>query len=125
MIFHHVGIACKDIEKELAKLKKIHLIIEQSDIVFDPLQNVHLCMITTEGSFKMELVAGETVEPFLKKGITNYHLCYETENIEEEIKRLIANGALLVSASKPAVLFDGKHVAFLYVSYGLIELVQK
>lgn len=125
MIFHHIGIACKNIPKELQRLKKIHLIIDQSEIVFDELQDVNLCMVTIEGGFKMELVSGKTVETLVEKGTTNYHLCFECENINLEIERLVTNGALLVSPTKPAILFGGKLVAFLLVSYGLIELVQK
>lgn len=125
MVFHHIGIACSDIAKEINKIKKIHKIMNISEIVYDPLQNVNLCMITIEDGFRMELVSGETVESFVKKGTTTYHLCYETDNIFTEITTLLANGAIMVSQAKPAILFDGKLVAFLFVSYGLIELVQK
>lgn len=125
MIFHHVGIACKDITLELQKLKKVHSIIEQSEIVYDELQDANLCMVTIECGFKMEFVSGKIVEIFIKKGITNYHLCYECNNINSEIEILVSNGALLVSPIKPAILFGGKLVAFLLVSYGLIELIQK
>ena len=125
MIFHHIGIACKDISKELQKLKKIHSIVDQSEIIYDELQNVNLCMITIHGGFKMELVSGKTVETLVTKGTTNYHLCFECDDINSEIERLVSNGALLVSPAKPAILFGGKLVAFLLVSYGLIELLQK
>lgn len=125
MIFHHVGIACKNISQELQKIKKIHLVIDETEIVYDKLQDANLCMITIEGGFKMEFVSGKPVYDFVKKGIRNYHLCYECEDINSEIEQLIANGAILVSTTKPAILFGGKLVAFLFVSYGLIELVQK
>jgi len=125
MVFHHIGIACKNIEKEILKLKKIHSIKFQSEIVFDELQNVHLCMLTLENDFKIELVSGVTVDPFIKKGITNYHICYETKNIDEEIEFLLSNGAILASPKKEAILFNGRQVAFLLVSYGLIEILQQ
>jgi methylmalonyl-CoA/ethylmalonyl-CoA epimerase len=125
MIFHHIGIACKEIPKELERLKKIHTVIDQSAIIYDHLQEVNLCMVTIEGGFKMELVSGKTVEALVKKGSINYHLCFECDNINSEIERLVSNGALLVSPTKPAILFGGKLVAFMLVSYGLIELVQK
>lgn len=125
MVFHHVGIACKDIPKEIQRLKKVHTITEQSAIVYDELQDVHLCMVTVEDGFKMEFVSGKTVETFIKKGITKYHLCFECDNLDKEIETLITNGAVMVSPPKPAILFGGKPVAFLLVSYGLIELLQK
>src|SRR5450631_1881809 len=97
MVFHHIGIACKDIPKELQKLKKVHSIIDQSEIVYDELQEVNLCMVTIEGGFKMELVSGKTVEKLVLKGTANYHLCFECGDINSEIERLVSNGALLVS----------------------------
>ena len=125
MVFHHVGIACRDIQKALQQLKKVHTIVDQSAIIYDELQDVSLCMVTVENGLKMEFVAGTTVEAFVKRGITKYHLCFECDNIDLEIEKLTANGAVMVSGPKPAILFGGKHVAFLLVSYGLLELLQK
>lgn len=124
MILHHIGIACKDISRELEKIKKLHTVIDFSDIVYDELQDANLCMITIDGGFKIELVSGKPVEKIIQKGTTNYHICYECNDIEIEIRDLVSKGALLVSNTKPAILFGGKLVAFLLVSYGLIELVQ-
>jgi methylmalonyl-CoA/ethylmalonyl-CoA epimerase len=123
MKLHHVGIACKDIDEELAAISKIHQVIEQSPKVFDAEQNAELVLLTLVDGTRIELVSGRQVEIFVKKNITYYHLCYEVTDIDAEIERLVGEGALLVSPPKPAVLFDGRKVAFLNVSYGLIELL--
>ena len=125
MVFHHIGIACQDINLEIEKLKKIHSISNISDIIFDEYQNVNLCMITLNSGFKIEFVSGETVKKFINNIATPYHVCYECINIDKEIKKISSNGGLLVSGPKPAKLFNNRKVAFLIVSYGLIELLEK
>jgi methylmalonyl-CoA/ethylmalonyl-CoA epimerase len=124
MKFHHVGVACHNIKEEIESISKIHEVTEISPIVYDTEQKAELCMITTLEGVLIELISGEQVANLLKKRITYYHLCFETEDIFAEITRLQDLGALLVSNPKPAILFNNKKVAFLYVSYGLIELVE-
>ncbi len=125
MVFHHIGIACHDIKAEIKKLKKIHSISKISEIIFDDLQNVNLCMVTLSSGFNIELVSGETVKKFIKNISTPYHICYTCVNIDNEINNISYNGGLLVSGPKPAKLFNNRKVAFLVVSYGLIELLEE
>lgn len=124
MKFHHVGVACKNIEEEIKSISQIHDVIEVSDIVYDAQQKASLCMIKTAEGVNIELISGEQVENLIKKRIAYYHLCFETDDITAEIVRLQELGALLVSDEKPAILFNNKKIAFLQASYGLIELVE-
>ena len=124
MKFHHLGVACRNIREEVEIITKIHDVVNISSIVFDPLQKAELCIITTADGFSIELISGEQIEKLIKKRISYYHICFETNDINTEIERLVNLGAFLVSEPKPAILFDNNIVAFLQVSYGLIELVQ-
>lgn len=121
---HHVGVACRDINEEIENIKKIHTVIEVSPVVSDTAQRAELCMLKTEEGISIELISGEQVQNIVKKKISYYHLCFETNDIDAEIKRLLELGAFLVSEPKPAILFNNKKVAFVQVSYGLIELVE-
>ena len=123
MKFHHVGIACKNIEEEIAGISKINTIIKQSPIFFDKEQNALLVLLTLSDGTQIELISGKQVETLLKKNITYYHLCFEVDDINAEIDRLVSGGAFLISPPKPAILFDHREVAFLNVSYGMIELL--
>ena len=125
MKFHHVGIACSDIEAETQKIADLHGIVEKSPIVFDKEQNARLILLTLPDGTHLELISGPQVETFLKKRITYYHLCFEVADLAAEIERLVTQDALLISPPKPALLFDNREVAFLEVSYGLIELLSE
>ncbi|NOW94986.1 VOC family protein [Mucilaginibacter sp. SG564] len=123
MKFHHLGLACKNIAAEIASIRKIHNVTTISPIIFDPEQNAELVLLTLTDGTRIELIAGKQVESFVRKNITYYHICFEVDDIHAEIKRLIREHALLISPPKPALLFNSRKVAFLHVSYGLIELL--
>jgi methylmalonyl-CoA/ethylmalonyl-CoA epimerase len=123
MKLHHIGIACKNIEEEIESISRIHDVIMQSPKVFDEAQNAELVLLTLADGTNIELISGKQVETFIKKNITYYHLCFEVDDINAEIKRLVNEAAFLISPPKPALLFDNRLVAFLNVSYGMIELL--
>jgi methylmalonyl-CoA/ethylmalonyl-CoA epimerase len=123
MKFHHIGIACKDIQAEMLNISGIHEVMARSPVVFDPEQNAELVLLTLSDGTHIELVSGKPVETMLKKNIAFYHICFEVPDIFQEITRLTGQGALLISPPKPAALFDHRLVAFLQVSYGMIELL--
>ena len=83
------------------------------------------CCLTLSDGTNLELISGKQVEGLLKKNITYYHLCFEVEDIRAEIDRLEKENAKLLSPPKPAPLFDNREVAFLHVSYGIIELLSR
>ncbi len=125
MKIHHIGIVCKNIEKAVREYGKLFEIVEQSPVVYDDLQRAQLCMVKTNTGLDVEFISGEQVEGLLKQKVSYYHLCYSVSDIENEISRFEGNGALTISAPKPAVLFGGKRVAFMLTKSGLIEFVEE
>ena len=127
MKFQHVGITVEDIDSGLQMWKEIFIdVLEQLSVkkCFDPLQEVELCLFEA-GNLKIELVSGEKVKNFLRRGTKIYHICFEVDNLERKIENLINKGCILVSPPKPAVLFEGRRVAFLITPMGfLIELLE-
>lgn len=124
MLFHHNGIACEDIPSTLAEVRRMLPVRAVSEVVFDPLQKAELCMIELEGLPRIELVSGEMVQGLLAKGVSQYHVCYETEGLEQTVARFYDAGAFVVSPPRPAVLFGGRQVAFVQTAIGLVELLQ-
>ena len=98
----------------------------------DPVQKVSVCFLErgTAGDPVLELVAplGEEspIQRTLSKGAGAYHICYETENLEQAIEHLTARGCLMVSPPVPAVAFNNRRIAWLYTSTRqLVELVER
>jgi methylmalonyl-CoA/ethylmalonyl-CoA epimerase len=74
MKFHHIGIACRNIEEELKGISEIHDVFHVGPVVYDSEQKASLCMLQTSEGIQLELIAGEQVAGILKKGISYYHL---------------------------------------------------
>lgn len=123
MRHHHVGCACKDIEKTAEKLCKLFS-AERGQTIYDPEQDANLCMLTMPDGTFVELVSGNVVEGYLKKRMSYYHICYEVDDLEDAIDSLGSKGAVVVSSPKPAILFDGRRVAFVMTPIGLVELLE-
>ena len=124
--YHHLGIACKDIEKCLEFIKASMDVKEHTDITFDEHQDAHVCLVILENGSKIELISGKVVENIISKGISYYHTCYLVKDINESIEFLRKEcGAMVVSPPKPGKLYDNKLAAFLYTSIGIIELLEE
>lgn len=127
--FHHIGIACRDIEKTS------RFYIEQgyapAPIVNDPLLHVRVCFLEMKGQPRLELLepldeqspVNRTLE---SSGVTPYHMCYEVQSIESAIASLRASHRfLLVKGPLPACAMGNRRVAFMFQkNTGLIELVE-
>jgi len=124
MKFHHLGIATENIEFEVQRLRKLFPGLKNFKRCFDPLQDVELCLLEL-GGVKIELVSGEKVKNYIKRGVKIYHICFEVDNLEGKIEDLVNAGCMLVSSPKPALLFGGRKVCFMITPMGfLIELLE-
>ena len=126
--FHHIGIACRDIDKTMVFY--LSMGYEASPVVDDPLQHVSVCFLNKEGAPRLELLApldeqSPVVRTLKTVGVSPYHMCYSVRDIEEAIASLREQRFLLVSGPVPACAMDDRRVAFLFhKNTGLIELVE-
>jgi len=129
VMFHHFGIACRDIEKTAEAYRIIGY--SKGDTVFDPLQDVNICFLTHDSMPMVELLApvdenSPVVRILEKNGVTPYHTCYSVDNLDESVKALKRQRYVVVSKPKAACAMAGRKVAFLYnADMGLIELTEK
>ena len=99
LVFHHIGIACRDIDK--TREFYLGLGYTASPVVDDPLQHVRICFLDKEGAPRLELL-----QPLDDQSLRT--------------KRF-----LLVSGPVPACALGDRRIAFLYnKNNGLIELVE-
>lgn len=104
MKVHHIGVAVKNIEKEIENYRNIFEVEAVGGIVYDPIQCARLCMLTISGGMRFELVEGKPVEKYVKKGMRMYHVCYEVADIEQEMARLEQKHSVVVSQPSPCSL---------------------
>jgi methylmalonyl-CoA/ethylmalonyl-CoA epimerase len=125
---HHIGIATKNLEREILYYETLNYKIE-GEIFEDPIQKVRGVFMVNNG-MRIELLQSISESSpllnYLKKGIQMYHQGFVVEQINDMIKQLIRDGAILVSPPQKAVAFNGRRIAFLYMQNRmLIELIEK
>lgn len=128
LVFHHIGIACRDIAKSQSFY--VDMGYTASPVVDDPLQHVRVCFLDKDGAPRLELLEPlDGQSPVARTldtvGVAPYHLCYEVQDIEAAVAALRKQRFLLVNGPVPACAMDDRRVAFLFQkNTGLIELVE-
>ena len=121
--FHHIGIACSDMEATAAFVVRAFKIESDSGTVHDPIQNADLRLFNEGSPGAIELVSGPMVEKFVRK-MSYYHVCYTTPDIERTIDEAKAVGAMIAGPVVPAILFGNRRIVFMYTDIGLIEFLE-
>jgi methylmalonyl-CoA/ethylmalonyl-CoA epimerase len=125
MKFHHLGLACKDLQTAKAWVVATHPIKEEIGPIEDPLQKASFITLRTQDGLLIELIAGEQVTNILKKDVNLYHICYSVPDLRTAIAAFEKQGALVISSPKPSALFGGKMIVFLNTPLGIIELLEE
>jgi hypothetical protein len=114
--FHHIGIIVSSLSDFEAKM----LYEEKVAQVFDPIQNAHLALYKNYSDSYIELIQPIDEQSFTwnflkKSGHYGYHhMCYEVSSAAV-LKDIQQKYRLLpILEPVPAVLFNGKLVAFFY-----------
>lgn len=127
MKIHHIGYLVKKIEKAIAAFENLGYRITKEP-VSDEGRQADICFLEKDG-YVVELISpfskDSVVAELMKKiGNSPYHICYETDNIDETIKDLSAQHYVMCSELSPAPALDGRNVCFMIHPYlGMIELL--
>lgn len=127
--FHHVGVACSDIDTEVGKFAWLGYRAEGPRFT-DVRQGVRGLFLAGQTP-RLELLepidgVPGVLTPWLRSGIKLYHLAYETVDLDAAIARLRQEGAKLVVGAVEAVAFGGRRIAFVMLpNQMLIELIAK
>lgn len=125
--FHHVGVACRDLDAEQAKFALLGYVREGEDFS-DPVQGVSGRFLVGGGP-RVELLVGisdtSVLTPWLRTGQKMYHLAYLVRDMASAIRRLESQRAKIAVAPVPAAAFAGRKIAFLLLpNLLLIELIE-
>ncbi len=115
---HHVGFVVDSIDSVAERFAKSLGAEWDGKITFDPLQGVKVSFIwgSDPAATSIELVepaaTDSPVSRFLERGGGLHHLCYEVENLEEELNYSRSVGGVVVRQPLPAVAFGGRRIAW-------------
>jgi methylmalonyl-CoA/ethylmalonyl-CoA epimerase len=130
LAFHHVGVACRDIEAEARHFAALGYVTEGRPFE-DPVQGVRGIFMAGQAP-RVELLAALSttpsgvLAPWLDRGTKLYHLAYVVSDLEEGIEMMRKRRGKLVVPPVPAVAFGGRAIAFLMLPNSLlIELIAK
>jgi methylmalonyl-CoA/ethylmalonyl-CoA epimerase len=124
----HAGFAVADLDAAIALFRDAFG-ASVGPTIEDPIQRVKLCFAEYSGG-RVELIAplGED-SPVSQLVATSggglYHLCFETTDMDAEVRQLRGQGFVPTGPPQPAVAFGGRRVIFLFHRLAqLIELVE-
>jgi methylmalonyl-CoA/ethylmalonyl-CoA epimerase len=124
--FHHIGFVVASIQNSVQGFLDSLQAEWDGTIFHDPNQAVRVTFLRGKQAATplVELVepAGENspVIPFLKRGGGLHHLCYEIDNVEDQLGLSRAQGGIVVRPPLPAVAFEGRRIAWVYTRNKLL-----
>lgn len=128
LVFHHVGVASRDIDAEAAHFTTLGYAFE-GERFEDPAQGVRGLFMVGPGP-RMELLEALSpasrgvLTPWLEAGVKLYHLAYLVPALQEAIDAMRERRGKLVVGPMPAVAFASRDIAFVLLPNRLlIELI--
>lgn len=126
--FHHIGMACRNIETEMADLDAMGYRAEGPPVA-DPIQRVRVQFFAGQGP-RVELIEPTSpdspVVGLLKRGTKLYHLAYVVNDFDAALVQMDAAGFRLVGPAAPAAAFDMRRIAFVMARSGMmVELIEQ
>lgn len=125
---HHIGYLVKKIDSAILTFKNLGYQTIQ-DTIYDDIRKVNICFLQKD-DYCIELVSPtseDSVVAGLLKRYKNspYHICYETDNFDEDYQTLISNGFIAIDTPTPAPALQNREVVFLTsAAIGMIELIR-
>lgn len=125
--FHHIGIACKNIDKESAAFQMLGYRFEET-MFTDYEQGISGKFGEAKNQPRIELLQNlehsTTLTPYYEKGIKLYHYAYLVSDIEKACMYLKKSHARMISPLKISTYFGKRICFFMLPNLFLVELVE-
>ena len=127
---HHIGLVVQNINESLGEIANFLSFESTSLPTIIGSQKVNICFLKTNNVY-IELIEpteeNSPITNFAKEGGGFHHLCFEVDNIQQEINKMVKNGAHLIVP--PVKGFEDRLIAFLMLNMkktkcNLIELAE-
>jgi methylmalonyl-CoA/ethylmalonyl-CoA epimerase len=127
LTFHHLGLACADLDREARKWRALGY-ADEGAVFEDAAQGIRGLFLTGPGP-RLELLADlegrRTVAGFVERGVSIYHQGFLTPDLDASLESFRSLGAKVLRPPTPAVAFAGRPIAFLAMDrVTIIELIQ-
>lgn len=128
---HHIGYVVPSIAESLERWQATLSVVSVSAIFRDDIQRAQVLFLEfASGGPTLELVepvGGDSpVAGFLQKGGGLHHLCFEVDDLQEQIRRVKARRGMLLRRPQPAVAFGGRQIAWMITRDKLlVEYLQR
>jgi len=126
--FHHMGIACTDLDKETQVFSLLGYRQEFPDFK-DKEQGIIGRFLVAHNQPRIELLvnseSSNTLNYYLKQRTKIYHIAYEVNNFDKTIKLLIRKKAKIIKEEKISNFFKKRIIFFVFKNMHLIELIEK
>jgi len=116
---HHVGYVVSSIAESIERWQTAVSSISISETFDDPIQRARVIFLDLppDGAAKLELIeplgSDSPVAKFDQRGGGLHHLCFEVDDVDEQIRRMRILKAILIRHPKPAVAFGGRRIAWM------------
>lgn len=127
--FHHIGYACRVLEREAEAFAAMGF--RQAQSFSDPVQGVRgLFMEGSAGSPRIELLENlpesHTLTPWLDRGVRMYHLAEVVLDLTVAVANAAGRGARVLAAPAAAPAFGGRRIVFVVSRHGpMIEFIEQ
>ena len=130
MKVHHIGYLVKDIDAAYEAFSKLGYVMSEINtaIHLDEFRKIYILFIEKDG-YCVELIAPYDKEssfyPLLKKYKNcAYHICYESDDREADVAKLVEDGWRQITPFDPATALASQDVGFfLHPKIGMIEII--
>lgn len=128
MKIDHVGIVVKSIEKATEYWTEAFGYEQATRIVENTRQKVWVVFMHKEDSLPIKLISPvdktSPVYRFAQKGGGMHHLCFNCDDLNQEMLRLKDFGLRVLTNPEPGEAFQGENIAFLHARHlGNLELI--
>lgn len=123
--FHHIGVACQDIEQTSSFLMPfLPEAVRVSEVIYDPNIDASLKLLEFQRGGFFELVSGGITANFVRKAQFVYHVCFEFDSLEIFERNVPQANILPITEPMPALLFENRLVQFFRTPIGLVEILE-
>ena len=127
--FHHIGVACNDIQRELRSYRLLGYTSSGEELFEDVQQGIRGLFLTVNGAPTLELLenleGSGTLDAWIERGQKLYHIAYSVKDIEKVLATLLVERAKMVSPLKESAYFK-KRICFLMLpNRQLVELIEE